>query len=592
MGLAKKIQGILKKKPARWLNNAMKCGVITSLIIAPQTLVANQPANQSKTLSFPKESQTKQVLYICPKDIEPTEFLKEDWDKDGLSNEEEFMLGTNYKNPDSDGDGIVDGEELEKGSNPKINNPNFFIALNSRFTIFPHASENISESTTEQAGISTKKSISGSFGGEISNKPKMQAEAGLEKEISGVESTAVEKSHSQSIKDYILTFSLTFYNNLPEDITLDKIMISPEYNGHPFSSTLCLEENFQVESKDKNPQKYFVKNYSLSIPKQVYELIENNPKGLDLNLFYLLGESNGFQEPINMGERNCGKVVLYDNEGKAIDSVFIFGEEDIGRSIKEVLEEKYKPLSYENSKLMLKGEEIRVYENNKDITPFLEERFDNEKEYHIVPFNNTLRERVLALFNRKPATSIEADLIGNGLDERVSAKLKDIIRVEGLGSIKEREYNILDNNNLPLNPLVLALNSTPFMPSFGLYMAGNLIMDTFFGEKESFYIDDMTTISYPNQKDHLVVLGRYFSPEKQGETRIYELHTFNDREFRKECYYKEGLNIEDFAIPGDKLSEELDSKILFIGYQENDNTRAVYGISPSGEISKKVGLED
>lgn len=41
-----------------------------------------------------------------------------DLDGDGLSNEQEFMLGTDPQNPDSDGDGVPDGAETLEGSDP------------------------------------------------------------------------------------------------------------------------------------------------------------------------------------------------------------------------------------------------------------------------------------------------------------------------------------------------------------------------------------------------------------------------------------------------------------------------------------------
>jgi len=41
-----------------------------------------------------------------------------DMDKDGLSDEDELLLGTNPQRPDSDGDGIGDKEEIELGSDP------------------------------------------------------------------------------------------------------------------------------------------------------------------------------------------------------------------------------------------------------------------------------------------------------------------------------------------------------------------------------------------------------------------------------------------------------------------------------------------
>jgi len=49
--------------------------------------------------------------------------LFEDFDRDGLSNSEEEMLGTDAKKADTDGDGYSDGVEVESGYNPLIPAP-------------------------------------------------------------------------------------------------------------------------------------------------------------------------------------------------------------------------------------------------------------------------------------------------------------------------------------------------------------------------------------------------------------------------------------------------------------------------------------
>lgn len=44
----------------------------------------------------------------------------EDADGDGLSNLDEYLLGTGIRNPDSDGDGLPDGQEVALGTNPLL----------------------------------------------------------------------------------------------------------------------------------------------------------------------------------------------------------------------------------------------------------------------------------------------------------------------------------------------------------------------------------------------------------------------------------------------------------------------------------------
>lgn len=43
-----------------------------------------------------------------------------DPDRDGLTNLQEFLLGTHPNNPDTDGDGLSDGRELLRGTNPRV----------------------------------------------------------------------------------------------------------------------------------------------------------------------------------------------------------------------------------------------------------------------------------------------------------------------------------------------------------------------------------------------------------------------------------------------------------------------------------------
>ena len=46
-----------------------------------------------------------------------------DGDRDGLSNLQEFTIGSKVNNPDTDGDGFSDGDEVAAATNPLLNAP-------------------------------------------------------------------------------------------------------------------------------------------------------------------------------------------------------------------------------------------------------------------------------------------------------------------------------------------------------------------------------------------------------------------------------------------------------------------------------------
>ncbi len=50
---------------------------------------------------------------------DPTD-ASEDFDRDGLTNLQEYRLGTDIRNPDTDGDGLTDGQEVALGTNPLL----------------------------------------------------------------------------------------------------------------------------------------------------------------------------------------------------------------------------------------------------------------------------------------------------------------------------------------------------------------------------------------------------------------------------------------------------------------------------------------
>src|SRR6185312_14772817 len=51
-------------------------------------------------------------------DINDATVAGQDPDNDGLTNAQEFQIGTDPRNPDTDGDGVTDGEEVRRSTNP------------------------------------------------------------------------------------------------------------------------------------------------------------------------------------------------------------------------------------------------------------------------------------------------------------------------------------------------------------------------------------------------------------------------------------------------------------------------------------------
>src|SRR5215469_2108220 len=79
--------------------------------------ISIRPANQRFGDGIPDEWKTAHGL-----DVNDPNVANEDPDHDGLTNLQEYLLGTDPNNPDTDGDGIPDGVEVALGTDPT--NPN------------------------------------------------------------------------------------------------------------------------------------------------------------------------------------------------------------------------------------------------------------------------------------------------------------------------------------------------------------------------------------------------------------------------------------------------------------------------------------
>jgi|GEM_PF-5980080 len=549
-------------------------GIASAIAMIPNVYFANSSITQTEIKNMTQQYQEEI-----------------DFDKDGLSNNEENRIGTNPKDMDSDGDGIDDMTELDQGTNPKINDAGFFMALNKKYLILSKGSESINQKTTDKEETQDNISSSGKIGLNIASAPKVHMEIGGGYENVEKQSTQVETSYSESIDEYLLNFSITYYNRLNQDIEIEKLEISPEYEGRPFHQTITLEENIKIASVENNPKMKQIKNYAIPIPKDVFEWILQNPDELEFNINYSIKNDNNYTKAINDGERKCGKVVLYDEDGKAIDSVFIYGADDALRSVRDVLKENYKITTQEHI-AMLDGKEVMILENNKDITNEIEKGYDNNKEYHIIQGRKALEQRILELFNRDPSFAIEADVLGNDVNERILAKIKDYVVVQSITDSKERKYKVMDKKDAKETTINSDLFSNfIFDLVYNAFNPNKKIDDFLVFKEEALYIDDILRIP-AKDKDHIAILGRYFSEDVQGEPRIYELYSFDRNNFSKRIYYNENLYIEDIAIPEGDILNELDSRILFIAHRKDNNKKAIYGIDELGNINKIIDVSN
>jgi len=178
--------------------------------------------------------------------------LFEDFDRDGLSNAEEKLFGTNPKKSDTDGDGYSDGVEVESGYNPLIPAPGDRIIKEKELVIITpiqSQTENITQKISEDV-VSYIADAQEAGETEITTEAFSQAVFdAVDQEVSFTNTTPVELSEISILKqdyedlstkekeereredaiEYITAVSYIFVSNFPEDF-FDKSI-----------------ENFQIE---------------------------------------------------------------------------------------------------------------------------------------------------------------------------------------------------------------------------------------------------------------------------------------------------------------------------------------------------------
>lgn len=166
--------------------------------------------------------------------------LFEDFDRDGISNSEEEVLGTDPKNPDSDGDGYSDGVEIESGYNPLITAPGDriikekepvqFVAVNSQTTnVTKKISEDVVSFIADSQESGNTDITSEEFSDVISdaiNKevaftqtpPVDISEIAIqEQECDGKSTKECKEKTKEAIIEYFTAMSYVFVSSFPQD---------------------------------------------------------------------------------------------------------------------------------------------------------------------------------------------------------------------------------------------------------------------------------------------------------------------------------------------------------------------------------------
>lgn len=253
------------------------------------TVFAN--ITKSEKLAFLAKLSSYEKTIITPS---PTPLLekiesKDDWDKDGIPNEEESIFRTDPFNPDTDGDGFLDGEEVAAGCSPIIPKPN--------------------DCKDELAKMDIKKNLTDEFsqlitGGLLSGdlNPKNQ---NFSKSIT----TLAEKAKLESIKLLSVDDSQIIVNIKKDDTKESRqeyvnqlVQIAENYfliTSKPYKTNIFDEDKiFNLNSQIEDTEKLYNKVSNLQVPTSWSDFHRKLIKFIKKNLLYFKALNNANQDPL------------------------------------------------------------------------------------------------------------------------------------------------------------------------------------------------------------------------------------------------------------------------------------------------------
>ncbi len=190
-----------------------------------------------------------------------------DRDQDGLTDEEEFMYGTDINNPDSDGDGYRDGVEVESGYDPLIPAPEDKILFKNETSVVLEEEDNLTEDFLKK--LETEKNEELALLGDYYNNTENFNEN--EEKISALNKASLT---SEELRTFVnQTVDESDFSDEMELISEDKIIVLDEPQG--------TEEQIKKQEKEQ-VEKYLTQFF--------YVMAVNRPFAIeDQNLLPQLG---------------------------------------------------------------------------------------------------------------------------------------------------------------------------------------------------------------------------------------------------------------------------------------------------------------